>query len=451
MNPAPFSVRILRVCLGLAFFAASAFGQSSSSSSRIVHAIDDSSRTTLTGTIPEAIKTAHDLGPVESTQTLHSMILVLKPSPEQHASLKSLIGNQYNKNSPDYHKWLTPEKFAASFGPSDDDLEKVEGWLQSHGLNPTVVARGRQWIQFSGTVQQVDGAFGTSVHRFEVNGETHIANSSNISIPQALTPVVAGVVSLNDFRKQPAHSKLVVVKRNAEGKAVPVNPDFTSTDGNGNYYYDLAPADFQTIYNETPLLKNGVNGTGISIAIAGRSDISLSDVQAFRQTFGLPQNDPNVIMNGTDPGYPNSGRDQVESTLDVEWAGAAAPGATINLVESASSDTTDGIDLSSAYIVDNAVSPIMSLSYGECEALIGPPGNQFYNALWQQAAADGITVFVSTGDGGAAQCDADLQSSNQEPQGPALNGPSINGLASTPFNVAVGGTQFNEANNYPAY
>jgi subtilase family serine protease len=288
----------------------------------------------------------------------------------------------------------------------------------------------------------------TSMHQFSVNGQTHISNSSDLSIPKALTPVVAGVLSLNDFQKQPAHSKLVTVKRNAQGKAVPVNSNFTSTDGNGNYYFNLAPADFQTIYNETPLLNNGVNGTGISIAIAGRSDVSLGDFQTFRQIFGLPQNDPNIILNGTDPGFPNFGQDWIESTLDVEWAGAAAPGATINLVQTASTDTTDGIDLSNAYIVDNAISPILSLSYGECEALMGPAENVFYNALWQQAATEGITVFVATGDGGAAQCDADLQNAGDEPQGPALYGPSINGMASTPFNVAVGGTQFNEAGNY---
>jgi large repetitive protein len=451
MNLAPFSVRFLRICLGMAFFAASALAQSSNPSARITQAIDETSRMPLTGSTPRAIRAAHDLGAVESNHSLQHIILVLTPSPDQKASLKRLIDDQHNKNSSVYHKWLTPEQFAAKFGPSDDDLATVKTWLQSQGLNPTAVGRGRQWIEFAGAVQQVNNAFATSMHRFELNGQTHIANSSDISVPAALTPVVAGALSLNDFQKQPAHSKVVTVKRNGEGKPVPVNPNFTNTNGNGDYFYNLAPADFQTIYNETPLLKSGVNGAGISIAIAGRSDISLADVQTFRQTFGLPQNDPNIILNGADPGYPNYGQDQVESTLDVEWAGATAPGATINLVESGSSDTTDGIDLSSVYIVDNALSPIMSVSYGECEALMGPNENAFYNSLWEQAAAEGITVFVATGDGGAAQCDANLQELNLEPQGPALNGPTINGLASTPFDIAVGGTQFNEAGNYSNY
>lgn len=442
--------RWIRICLVVALVGAFASAQSSNPSSRIVHAIDEATRTTLTGTTPKAIRTAHDLGAIEGSRSLRRIMLVLTPSAEQQASLKRLIESQHNKNSPDYHKWLTPEQFAAKFGPTDDDLTKVKGWLQSQGLNPTGTGRGRQWIEFSGNVQQVNSAFRTSMHQFEANGQTHIANSSDISIPTALAPVVSGVLSLNDFQKQPAHTKITNVKRNDKGKLVPADPKFTTTDGNGNYFYYLAPGDFQKIYNVSPLLTSNIDGTGTSIAVAGRSDILLADVQIFRQAFGLPQNDPNFIVNGPDPGSPNAG-DAEESSLDVEWAGAVAPGATINFVVSGTTDTTDGIDLSSAYIVDNAVSPIMTVSYGLCEALMGPTENQFYNAVWQQAAAEGITVFVSTGDVGAAQCDGDLQRAGLEPQGPAQYGPTINGMSSTPFNVAVGGTQFNEAGNYSTY
>lgn len=441
----------LRLFLLVLLLTVSAAAQTVAIPSRIKGEVDETSRHLLVRTTPLAIKGAHDLGSMEGTHSFNRMVLLLKPSLDQQASLNSLVDSLHNRNSPNYHKWLKPEEFAAKFGPSDDDVAKVMGWLESHGLTPTAVGKGRQWIEFSGAAQQVNDAFATSMHRYEVKGQTHIANASDLSIPQALAPVVAGVLSLNDFRTQPAHSKPVTLKRNTQGKLVPINSNFTSTDGNGNYFYKLAPADFQTIYNSSPLLKSGNDGAGISIAIAGRSDISLADVQSFRQTFGLAQNDPNIIINGVDPGITPPGEDLVESTLDVEWAGASAPGSTINLVESASTDTTDGIDLSSAYIVDNAVSPIVSVSYGTCEALLGPSENQFYSSLWEQAAAEGLTVFVSTGDGGAAQCDADLQNNNLEPQGPALNGPSINGLSSTPFNVAVGGTQFNEAGNSSTY
>ena len=450
MNSASLTLRSIYISLALALVAVFASAQSprpSPASSQIVQPIDDTARITLRGTTPKAIKTAHDLGAADGSRSLQRMMLVLTSSPDRRAALKSLIESQHNKNSASFHKWLTPAQFAAQFGPSDDDVAKVTNWLQSQGLNPTGLGKGHRWIEFSGNVQQVNNAFRTSIHQFESNGQTHIANTSEISIPAALTPVVSGVLSLNNFQKQPAHTLVRKVKRNDKGMLV---PDFTTTDGNGNYYYYVAPADFQKIYNVSPLLTSNVDGTGISIAIPGRTDIFLTDVQAFRQVFGLPQNDPNFIVNGPDPGTPNA-NDMGESSLDVEWAGAVAPGATINLVVSGSTDTTDGIDLSSAYIVDNAISPIVSLSYGLCEALMGPTENQFYEELWEQAAAEGITVFVSTGDVGAAECDGDLQRAGLEPPGPAQYGPSVSGLASTPFNVAVGGTQFNEAGLQSTY
>jgi len=426
-----------------------AFAQTAPVPSRITTRIDDAVRTTIPNSTYPAVKLARDLGPVSASHAMNGMILVLKPSPEEQVSLNKLLDGQQNKNSANYHKWLSPEEFAQRFGPSDEDTAKVTAWLQQQGFQVTSVGRGRQWVQFSGTASQVDNAFRTSIDKFQYNGEQHIGNTNNISLPSALAPVVAGVLSLHDFRKQPTSLKPVTVKRNDDGKLMPVNPTWTTRDSNLNPYYYLAPTDVQKIYDASSLLKGGVDGTGVSIAIAGRSDIYLSDIQSFRQIFGLKRNDPNFIVNGTDPGYIYG--DIGESTLDVEWASALAPGATINFVTSASTDTTDGIDLSSAYIVDNALSPIMSLSYSLCEPLMGPAGNQFYNSLWAQAAAEGITVFVSTGDQGAAECDGDLQRAGVDPQGPAQYGPTINGLSSTPYNVAVGGTQYNEGGNYGQY
>jgi large repetitive protein len=440
-------LRAVMLCISwvVAWVAPWAAAQSPSPSSRIALAVDETARVTLKGTTPKAVETARDLGTIEGGRPLQRMMLVLTPSSGQQAALQRLIDDQHQPGSAQYHNWLTPEQFAANFGPSDDDLAKIKGWLRSHGLNPTGVGRGRQWIEFSGTAQQVNAAFRTSMHRFEANGRTYISNSSDVSIPAALNSVVGGVLSLNNFRAHPAHTHVANVKRSAQGDLARVAPQYTTTNGNGTAHY-LAPGDFQRIYDIAPLLKRHLDGTGISIAIVGRTDIYLTDVQAFRQAFGLPQNDPNFIVNGPDPGMPDFD-DLEEASLDVEWAGAVAPGARIDFVTSASTDTTDGIELSSVYIVDNALSPIMSVSYGLCEALMGPAQNQFYNALWRQAAAEGITVLVATGDSGAAQCDGDLQRANLEPQGPALNGATISGMSSTPYNVAVGGTQFDQGNH----
>ena len=185
------------------------------------------------------------------------------------------------------------------------------------------------------------------------------------------------------------------------------------------------------LWNASP----SIDGTGQKIAVVARSNIDTDDVSDFQNLFALPLNPPQIIVNGTDPGIVSD--DKEESELDVQWAGAVAKGATILLVVSKSTPSTDGIDLSAAYIVDNNLAPVLSMSYGDCEADMGAQGNTFYNSLWQQAAAQGMSVFVSATDSGSAGCD-DPSSTN------ATHGFAVSGLASTPYNVAVGGTQFNE-------
>lgn len=197
----------------------------------------------------------------------------------------------------------------------------------------------------------------------------------------------------------------------------------------------LGPTDFATIYNVLPLWNAGIDGTGQTIAIVGETNIHLSDVASFRSLFGLPANVPNIILNGPDPGVDG---DETEALLDVSWSGAVAKNATIDLVVSASTESTLGVDLSALYIVDNNLAPVMSESYGECEATLGNAGNTFYNALWQQAAAQGITVLIAAGDGGSAGCD------NFNTEYDAADGLAVSGFASTPYNVALGGTDFDQ-------
>jgi hypothetical protein len=191
-------------------------------------------------------------------------------------------------------------------------------------------------------------------------------------------------------------------------------------------------------------LSGGNDGSGVSIAVTAQSDIEVTDVQAFRTIFGLKTNDPNILYSGPDPGFA-SAVDSQEAMLDTEWAGAVAPGATINVVIAGSTDTTNGVDLAAAYAIDNEIAPILTYTYGSCEAALGTSGNAFYNALWQQAAAEGITVVVATGDNGAAGCD------NATEGTPSTRGQAINGAASTPYNVAVGGTQLADAGHAANY
>ena len=405
---------------------------------RVTQPVDNTALMRIPGSTHPLATTGNDLGRVNANLPMQRTLLLLKRSDQQEAELGKVIDAQKNPDSPLFRQWLSPEQFAAKFGPSQSDLDQVAGWLRQQGFRIDLVARGRQWIEFSGNAAQVEQSFRTEIHHYLVNGKMHVANASDISIPQALSPVLAGVLSLHNFEKQSMRSAVTRIHRDpATGKLV---PDFTAHTSNGDFHY-LAPGDYAKIYDTAPLLQSGVTGTGVSIAIAGRSDIELADVQTFRQIFGLPANDPIFIVNGQDPGF----SDEVESDLDVQWAGAIAPDATIKFVTSGSTFTTDGIDLSVSYIVDNVVAPIMSTSYGQCEAFIGNTGNAFYTLLYKQAAAEGITAFVSSGDNGAAGCDPAVS------YNPAQNGLNVSGLASTQYDVAVGGTQFSENGNDSIY
>ncbi len=394
---------------------------------RITSFIDDEQTVTIRGNRHPLARAEYDAGAVSAEYRMDRMILTLLPDATQQEALAQLVDAQYDPESPYYHQWLTPGQFAERFGVSESDTAQVVGWLQSHGMEVEEVTAGRRSIVFSGTAAQVQAAFHTQIHTYKIGSEVHHANAAEPQIPAALVQVVGGVVSLHDFRSEPQHS---LAKKAA--------PEFTS---GGSYY--LTPADFATIYDLGPLYQQSINGSGQSIAIVGRTNINISDVRQFRSSFGLPANDPLIILNGTDPGIVSSG-EETEADLDVEWSGAVAKNATIKFVVSKSTGSTDGVDLSAAYIVNHSLASVMSTSFGLCENWLGSSGNTFLNSLWQQAAVEGITVFVSSGDNGAAGCDAASAST-------ARYGRAVNGLCSTPYSVCVGGTEFNDRANPSLY
>jgi hypothetical protein len=428
---------VLALCCGQAgaqtAAAQSSREQNSRVAARVTDTVDDTNRTALRGNVHPMARAEFDRGAVADAQPLTRILLLLQRSAEQEAALRQLMEEQQSKNSMNFHAWLTPEDFGKKFGPAGADVQAVTDWLTSHGFKNIKVGKGKTTVEFSGNVGQVRNAFCTEIRKFNVKGEEHFANVSDPQIPAALAPVVRGVVALHNFRPQPMLRRLGTFQRNANTGEV--RPAFTFTDVNGTFYA-MGPADFATIYN----IPGTANGAGQSIAIVGQSNINLQDVTDFRSIFGLPTYSAgqlNVILNGPDPGLVDG--DEGESDLDVEWAGAVAPAATIDFVVTQTTDTdlTNGIDGSALYIVDNNIAPVLSESYGSCESALGSAGNAFYNALWQQAAAEGITVVIAAGDDGSAGCD--------DPSAAASHGLGVSGIASTPFNVAMGGTDFDDA------
>jgi pseudomonalisin len=351
------------------------------------------------------------------------IVVALQLRPGARARLETLLAEQQDPASPRYHHWLTPAEFGAEFGLGDADLLRLTGWLRAQGFAVGEAAAGRGWIEISGTAGQVERAFATEMHDYRVAGELHHANSLPPSVPRDLSDLVQGIVSLHDF---PLTSPLG--RRRALAPAA----------GGAGGTHLLAPADLATIYHLQPLYAAGTDGTGQSIAVVGKTDIQLADVQAFRSTFGLPANDPVFVHNGPDPGIIDI-YNEGESDLDVEWAGATAPRATVKLVISASTNATDGIVLSAQYAVDQNLAPVVSTSYGNCEAALGSNAVHFWNDLWTQAAAQGITAVVAAGDSGPAIC---------EPPNSAHGSlASPNGLCTSPFDVCVGGSEFDDTAN----
>ena len=398
---------------------------------RLTSKINNAQRTTLAGHVPSAIRNGFgkDLGRVAPSTRLEHVVMVLQGTADQEHALRVLIDQQHDKNSVNFHQWLTPEESGQLFGVSDADIATLSAWMAKQGLSVEKVSKSKRFIQFNGTVANFESAFQTEFHNYSVNGESHVSISKDLSIPAAISPVVRAIPSVHNFFKKPflgpTRTATVPAAPSAKG---PV-PQLT----NGTSHF-VGPNDFAVIYNTAPLLAAGITGKGVTIGIVGRTDIHLADVEVYRQMFGLPANDPNFILAGDDPGVAPG--DDGESYLDVEVSGAAAPNATIDFVTSKSTLTVDGIDLSMMYIVENNIADITSESYGLCEASLGAD-NAFQNALYEQAAAQGISVFVSSGDNGPAACDS--SSSTYSTYGYAVSGD-----ASTPYNVAVGGTIFSE-------
>jgi hypothetical protein len=377
-----------------------------------------------------AIQAGADQGAVEDSLPSGRLLLLLQRSPSQQAALADFIQAAHMPGSPSFHQWLTPAEFGRLYGPADSDVAAVSAWLESHGLTIKQVHAGRLAIEFSGTAGQVREAFQTEIHRYQVNGKTRLANATDPSVPAALAPVIAGVAPLNDFHPQ-SHLKVLGQAR-FNPRTHQATPQWTYPQSSGVDFV-MAPGDFATQYDINPVYAKGISGAGQSIAIISASNVDLSLVQAYQSLFGLAANLPTVVIDGEDPGQNSAAS---EAYLDIELAGSVAPGATVLLYTSGGTALTDGLALAALRAVEDDQAGVISASYGECEMELGQSGNAFWSALWEQAAAQGQTVFVSAGDGGSAGCD------NFDSQQVAYGGLAVNGLASTPYNVAVGGTDF---------
>ena len=416
-----FLAHLMGVLAWGAALGAPLVAQSAAVPSRVIGRVNDTDLVVLGGNTHLMARPQFDRGLVDAALPLQRIQLVLQRSSEQESALREFMDEQLDPASPNFHHWLHAAEFGALYGPSDADIAALTGWLAYHGFSNIQTSNGRVNVEFDGTAGQIQEAFHTEIHRYLVNGVTHMANDRDPQIPRALAPVVSGIASLHDFR--PRHQselgRFVTLNRNNHqatplGSPLPAvapvykgpRPLYSFIDPNvGVQNEDIGPYDFAALYDLTPLWNAGITGKGVSIAIAAATDINLKDVSTFRSFFGLSKFSGSVkqVLNGADPGVIEGA--VVENTLDTEWAGASAPDAEVLLVVSKGTATSSGGLLSITYIIDKEIAPIMSASYGECEAGLGKAGNANLNALYQQGSAEGISLFESAGDQGAAGCD----------------------------------------------
>jgi subtilase family serine protease len=402
-----------------------------------------SARVSVANAVNHKVQLSTDLGAANPSHIL-SLSLRFNMTPAQTAALQQLLADQQNPSSPQYHKWLTPAQFGAEFGLSTSDLATVTSWLQSQGFTVTGIANGRTFVTFSGSVAQAEQAFATSIHSLKYNGEQHLANVADPTLPSAIAQITSGITGLNDFRVHPRVHRHTVTTTADQSTA--------KYDAGGVYGNLLTPADFYTIYDENTLLAsstgNAVNGSGVTIGVMGQVDVDTSDITAFRTAAGLStSNLPTQVSEGTTPAAPtalvcnsnnppSSCDDFYESLLDLEWSGASAPGASILFVTGA-----DVFNDAMTQAIDKDLAPILTVSYGDCEQYFsdGSSTVQAFNTLFMQANAQGQTVVGPSGDKGATDCDAGQVESI------ATYGLSVDYPASSPYVTGVGGTQFADA------
>lgn len=402
-----------RVIISIAAFLLLAVAAPAQVRNRIKQNIASTETVTISAPHPLA-RADFDRGRVAGSMRINRAAMVFRLSPAQQADLDKLLEEQQDPDSPNYHKWLTPEDYAARFGMSDADLAKVSAWLKSLGLTVNGFSRARTRVFFSGTAAQVENAFRTELHQYQVDGETRFANATEVSVPMALSGTVLGVRGLDNFRPRP--------------RARVAKPNFTSH-VSGNHF--LSPADFATIYNVKPLYTAGLDGTGEKIAVVGQTEIDVSDIDAFRSAAGLPPTNLQLVSVDGTTGF--STGDEVEADLDVEWSGGVARNATILYVFTGANSSLNAFN-ALHFAIDNNLAPVISISYGNCEAhLTGVIASMRADA--QQANSQGQTIAAAAGDSGAADC----ENANATT---AINGLAVDAPASIPEVTALGGSEF---------
>jgi subtilase family serine protease len=368
-----------------------------------------------------------DLGRAPDSLAIHGLEIVFAKTPSQQRAIEALIAAQQDPKSPQYHQWLTPAEYGARFGASEATVVAVSRWLTASGFTVGALPANRSELRFSGSKAQVETAFHTEIHLFEVDGVRHYANVENPAVPAGLAPAITLIRGLHDF-----YPKANVKRWSAHGAGA--KPQITYDGGQENW---VGPGDFAVMYNVGPLYGAGINGTGVTIAIVGESEIDSTVANTFWAGVGIatPPTITTMTVPAADGGSPvgqTMDQNEEEAYLDIEVAGGVAPGASIVLIADANAGTAF------EYAIDQKIGQVINISFSECESLIGSSANTAIDTLFAEAAVQNQTVVVASDDAGVAGCEQTLFKQGTL----ATTGFAVSGLASSPHALSVGGTDF---------
>ena len=413
--------------------ATTLFSQTGPRASRLTGEVSAGATVAMAGTVHPLTRRATDLGAVNPAMRMESLTLNTSLDAAGQTELATLLEAQQNAKSPQHHQWLTQEEYGARFGLTEADLNAVTGWLKQQGFTVTGVSQSRNAIYFGGTAGQVERAFETQLHNYELDGEQHFANATELRIPVELAGVVQSVRGLDNFRPKSNLHKIAVT------------PDFTYS----TTEHFLAPGDWATIYNLNPIYSAGYDGTGIHVGVVGQTYVEESEINNFSEAAGTWLWGPKLtyvcistadcaVLKGISLG------DWVEADLDIEWAGGIARKAMVDYVYAAGDDTSQNVFDALQYAIQSyksssgLVLPVISMSYTACETSLPLAQAKLFASIGMQANAQGQTLVVSSGDSGAAGCDAHGSSAVLT----AVNGISAEAPVDSPNFTGVGGTQF---------
>ncbi len=421
----------------------------------------------IAGNTPGLVKKATDQGPTDGRS---SITLTVWLKLHNQSQLDHLVQQVYAKNSSLYHKWLTQDEFNATYGPTLPEVNAVANFLMAQGFSVISVAENNLYVKVQGTVAQAEKTFHVAIHNYGLNGATYFSNASDPWSSSSSGGLIAAVTGMDNYDYTPAYAVPVTADgtqaqmvplssspnglffesqcftgvitetfpTNATGTTVPqatytgsrYGAPITNTQLGHLPSCGYQPSEVQAAYQINPLYGAGFDGTGETVVIVdayGSASIT-QDAELFSRVYGLPSlNSSNfhILKAGGLVNNPHGVARNwaIETTLDVEWAHATAPGANIALVVATD---TGSLEEAINYAVVHHLGNTISNSWSSIEILGSPARHDRMNRILEMAAVQGIDVNFATGDFGDDT--------------PLIGVPSVNFPASSPLATGIGGT-----------